>query len=520
MAIFKRNTSNNKDINTPLEAILNQSLYTVPDTKNSITWADAIEGTLILGNTGSGKSSGPGKYIASKMLSSGFGFCVLCAKSDEAERWIRYAQDNGRSDDVVLFNKESGLEFNFLKYEMERKGRGSGEILNILNMLMTLNEQSKIHQGGGDIKEERFWDNAVRRMISRTISLLDLANENVSISNMRAVVSQCFKNDQDTKQYDDLKRQIISDQKVDVQQRKDANEELNTLRQESYFINVIEHLFSKQFDNELEENDAIDVIQYWLKELPRISERTTSIIVESYLGIIEPFSSRGILKNQFSTGLSEELKPENIVEQNKIVIVDFSLKEYGLPAVYAATIYKTAFQTAMERRDLKTEDNPKPVGLWVDEYQSFCSPLTDSLFQLTARSSWVATIYITQNINNIYFVMGSHMPEARAKSLLGNLNLKYFCSNPDAETNEWASKMIGEHIATLDTYSYVDKQTATKTETQQIQPKILPSFFTQLKTGREHNDFIVESIIFKSGKIWRDSQDDIEDNYAIVGFDQ
>ena len=66
----------------------------------------------------------------------------------------------------------------------------------------------------------------------------------------------------------------------------------------------------------------------------------------------------------------------------------------------------------MERRDIETQSNPKPIGLWIDEYQQFCTHKTDSQFQATARSSWVATVYITQNINNIFYVMGNDQPEA------------------------------------------------------------------------------------------------------------
>ena len=45
----------------------------------------------------------------------------------------------------------------------------------------------------------------------------------------------------------------------------------------------------------------------------------------------------------------------------------FALKEFGIAGIYAATIYKTTFQAAMERRDVEEETNPRPVGLWIDE---------------------------------------------------------------------------------------------------------------------------------------------------------
>ena len=100
------------------EARLDQMLYAMPGTGTSISWADAVEGTLILGSTGSGKSSGPGTYAAKAMLKAGFGMCVLCAKPDERYRWEAYAKEMGREDDLIVFNKESGLQFDFLQYDV------------------------------------------------------------------------------------------------------------------------------------------------------------------------------------------------------------------------------------------------------------------------------------------------------------------------------------------------------------------------------------------------------------------
>ena len=62
-----------------------------------------------MGATGSGKSSGPGRHIALAMLRKGFGFCVLCAKKDEKERWLNYAEETGRSDDIVLFDSAKNI---------------------------------------------------------------------------------------------------------------------------------------------------------------------------------------------------------------------------------------------------------------------------------------------------------------------------------------------------------------------------------------------------------------------------
>src|SRR5215831_8526417 len=49
------------------------------------TLSDAFQGVSIMGENGSGKTSGSGKHVARKFLQNGFGGLVLCFKTDEAD---------------------------------------------------------------------------------------------------------------------------------------------------------------------------------------------------------------------------------------------------------------------------------------------------------------------------------------------------------------------------------------------------------------------------------------------------
>lgn len=515
MNLFGKKSS----IDNDPESLLDQVLYKVPGNDNEITWADAVEGTLITGSTGSGKSSGPGKHIALAMLKSNFGFVVLCAKPDERQRWEEYARSVGRQNDLVIFNKQSGLKFNFLEYEMKREGEGAGDVLNVTNILKNLNEQNHLFNSGGQSKkDEQFWENSVKRIIGSSVTTLQMAGEEVSIKNMQRIVSSSFRAE-DLKHYKSIKYKIITDDEISLEEREDARRELDWLIESDYFIRTIEKIRGRLDRNEFSDpedvSDAEMALDYWLETLPKIGEKTTSIIIESFMGTIDPFLNRGILRGQFSNGLSEELKPENTYLKNKIIVIDFPIKEFGLAGAYAATIYKSVFQSAMERRDISKEVNPIPVALWVDEYQLFYNQ-SDGRFQDTARSSWVATTYITQNINNLFYVMGDNQPEARAKGILGNLNLKYFCSNSDYSTNEWASQMIGQHLTDVVSTTIDKNNEVTKTINQVMQFRITPDHFTTLKTGRRVNDYIVEAVVFKAGKVWGKNKE----NYALVKFKQ
>ncbi len=503
--------------NQNIEAVLDKVLYKVPGTDTTITWADSVEGIFITGATGSGKSSGPGKHTAMAMLKADYGFCVLCAKPDERSRWEAMAKAARREKDLVIFNKQSGHQFNFLQYDLERKGEGAGDVFNANNALMNISQLNRqILSSGGSNNEESFWDNALRRLIGNTISALILADEKVSIDNIRKMVAYSFKEKEDANLYAHLLRTASTQENIDPAQREEAIEELEEMIASNYFINVIYKIQSAEFAGEEQKYDATLIEDYWFTDFAELSDRTRSNITESLMGVIQPFLSRGILRNQFSSGLDNELLPEKIIEEKKIVIVDFPIKEFGFAGMIASIIYKSIFQGAAERRKVGKEANPKPACLWIDEYQNFCNPQTDAQFQTTARSSWISTVYITQNMNNLYFIMGNSQPQARAKSLVSNLNLKFFASNADFETNQWASDMIGKHFVDLDNLSISKEMELSKTKHQRLMSKITPDHFTTFKTGRKVNNYKVETAVFKAGKTWGKDKA----NYAIVEFDQ
>lgn len=60
------------------------------------TLRDACEGCQIIGDTGSGKTTGSGQALAKGFLRLGLGGLVLTHKSDDRQRWEQYCRDTGR----------------------------------------------------------------------------------------------------------------------------------------------------------------------------------------------------------------------------------------------------------------------------------------------------------------------------------------------------------------------------------------------------------------------------------------
>ena len=478
------------------------------DPKDFWTLRDATKGTFISGGIGSGKSSGSGKTFAKSFLKNGFGGVVLCAKPDEKESWLRMVQEVNeeygvdRNDDLLIFEKGSKYQFNPIVYEVTREGEGSGEIFNLTNLLMELYKMGNRIGGGDNGKEERFWDNALRRCINRSLQLLKLANEEISVDSLRLVLSSA-PTDDDLENLSDL-----------------SEEEMQNWGSRNYCVSLIfraEELFEKMKDNlnedELKEVELeYDLVsEYFLKEFPRLPDKTRPTIVESFLGIIEPFAL-GLLRKHFSNGVSEELKPENTFLNGKVIILNFPVKEFLQAGIYAQSIYKLLWQQAVERRKLHLEEKPKPVFLWVDESQLFLSDY-DQIFQTTARSSLACTVFITQNISNYYVAVAGQKPESRVDSLLGNLCTKIFHANNDAVTNEWAAKTIGREFRNVSGLSMGESQSMSVNK--QLLYQVEPIAFTTLRSGGELNSYQVDSIITVAGRKWSDGK-----NYIECSFNQ
>ena len=111
--------------------------------------------------------------------------------------------------------------------------------------------------------------------------------------------------------------------------------------------------------------------------------------------------------------------------------------------------------------------------------------------------------------------MGGRSPEARAKSLLGNLANKIFHANSDFETNRWASDIIGKEFVSMNTASIDFNKPGSMSLSDQLHDQFPPNDFMKLKSGTKSNNYIVEGIVIITGKEWTD-----EKNFLKVRFSQ
>lgn len=475
--------------------------------------ADACEGCIIFGGTGSGKTSGSGKSMFKTFLLSGYGGLVLTTKPDELQQWIEYCQATGRIDDLIIFGSDHPHRFNFLKYEAERPSRGGGLTENLVRLFMTLLEAGET---GESRVSDKFWDRAPRQLLRNVIDLLIMSNEPLMMDRIMGVIASA---------------PVVVDQIAD-----------ENWQATSYCWKCLskaqERLFPEKDNSSSEAHETSDkpdpkqqhdfeiVSRYWLSEYPNDDPKTRANIVKTFTTMADGFT-RGELRELFSTDLN--IVPE-YTHHGKIILMDLPTKQYGDTGRYAQVLMKYLWQQATERRSHPPQQDQsstnqqtlhtkplRPVFLAVDEAQEFIVQ-HDATFQATARSSRACTVYLTQNLSGLYAsIDAGPASQNKVDAFLGNLQTKIFHCNGDATTNEWAERLFGKQWTYHTSANIsqrpnqnnqpVSQQTIERQDhthstgmSQSLDSLVLPSTFTELRKGGPLNGFLVDAIIFQAGR--------------------
>lgn len=453
--------------------------------KEWLSVAAAVCGTLIVGQTGSGKSTSSAAHLAHAMLRNGkFGGLVLSVKS-ERETWVRYCRDAGRLADLVTIDANCNWRFNPLDHEVTRAGAGAGHVENVLRFLVLLMETISREKAGGDGREDAaFWKNSTERLMRAAISVCILAYGRVTVEHLYQV--------------------ILSAPASPAEVRSPE------WREKSFCFRSLT-LADHRSKSECQERDFALDADYFLIEYPCMSDKTRSIIVASFTSLIDVMQ-RGLLRDLF--GGDTTISPE-AVEEGKILLVDVPVKHFGPVGLIANQIWKLSFQKSIERRDLRR--NGRPVFLWADEGHHFLHK-EDSLWQSTCRSSRVASVLITQNIPNLDVALGGgDTGRAQAESLIANFGTIIAHCNTCQRSNDLFAGMIGRSIRTFangNMSQQVDDWPMTALGlggsgqtsggfSEQLSYTVEPSEFTRLRTGGPQNKWEAGAIVIKSGETFK-----------------
>jgi len=380
------------------------------------TIRDSLEGTAILGDMGSGKTTGSGATIAKAFLKAGYGGLVMCKKVDEVDTWLRYARETGRQDQVLIVHPQQPFRFNFLQYQFSRAGEGAGYVDNAVQLFVNLIENRR--EGSG--QQERgsvFWVDGAKDLIRHSMQALILADEEISMDNLRRVIRGLpYAGEGGKPAFPD-------------------GSFLDTILKASI------NRYEQDWDVEsIANNTPREVAMYFWNEFARPgANRQSAGILSTFTGMAQPFMN-GPVKELFCT--ETNFIPE-FSRKGAIIILNLALDEWEDIGRTSQLCFKYIWQKAILRRQ-GLPPGEVPVFLWADEAANFMTT-ADKSFQEASRSSWCATVFLTQNINN-YYAAFSINPEPNANALLAGLGTKIFHRNGDQKTNQWASETIARAI--------------------------------------------------------------------------
>ncbi len=456
------------------------------------TIGHAVEGVQIFGGIGSGKTTGSGKFLALKYLSAGFGGLVLTVKPDERALWEKYARLTGRTNDLIIVEPGGANSFNFLEYESAR-----GDTQNVLQVLKTVIRAGEEKSAGA--AQDPFWESSLEMLISHVIDLCKLAYGRVTVREMYDIV-QSLPRQGETRIKDDSafgKAMLSAIRNID---------ESVAAWESGLPAGELDRLTASKDGSAYEETvcDALDdarlfrfVESFFLDTYRQLAEKTRSIIDLTFSGFLF-----GLLRDPvytlFCRGTST-VTPEDCFE-GKIIVIDLPVKLYHKIGRDSQILMKYVWQRAVEKRAVGRDD--LPVFLWADEAQHFLHEY-DAEYQATARSSLIATVYLTQNVANYHANMGGSRSEFRVKSFLGTLATKFFHSNADIDTNRYASDLIGdglfEEISTNETISA--ELGISRSTRPTFNRLVRPEKFLRLKTGGARNGWHVSAYVHFQGNI-------------------
>jgi len=471
------------------------------------TIRNAVEGVQIFGGIGSGKTSGSGRMLALKYLAAGFGGLVLTVKPDEKELWQDYCDKTGRADDLLIIEPGRDNYFDFLDYESSQSAGGNSITENILQVLKTVIRASEEKATGkGD---DPFWETALDMLMFHVIDLCKLAHGSITVQKMYDIVqtlpqlnAEAPKEGAFNKACDAALRNVTG--QVEAWETCQSAETLQRVKNTADYNDIV--------GNAVPDFRVLKFVdQFFMETLKNLNEKTRSIIDFSFSGFLFRLM-RDPVYSLFCKNAST-FTPDDCLN-GKIILINLPVKIYHKIGRDCQIMFKYIWQRAMEKR--RVQDNERPVFLWADEAQNFLHE-HDAEYQATARSSRIATVYISQNLPNYHANMGGAKSEFRVKSFLGTLGTKIFHANADIETNRYASELIGDGYFedVSRTATAAGQFSASRTQSLKIDKAVRPEDFPRLKTGGPANDYYVEAYMHLQGLALGNGN-----NHTIIKFNQ
>ncbi|HTD16590.1 MAG TPA: TraM recognition domain-containing protein [Chthoniobacterales bacterium] len=425
------------------------------------TLRDALEGTVIMGQQGAGKTTGSGALLARNFLKAGFGFLVCCRKPDEVDNWIRYATETNRQNDLRIFCSDGDLRFNFIEHESK-----ASELDYLEDLVTLMTDIASIFRVGQEAgSNQHFWLGERSKLVRNTLTLLLLAKEPITIKNIYEVVSSAPRSQEQVQSEDWKKDSLTFSLLLRALQRhgKDDDE-----------LRLVDHYFRRE---------AVGFGPL---------AGTQGTVHAEFSGTFDRLR-RGKIGELFGT--TTNVTPDDILN-GAVLVVNIPTDTWREAGKLAQTIWVQSLLRACNRRPYQAPAT-RPVVLWQDEFQEYTAD-SDASFQSGARSKGLIAIRLTQNLGGCYAAYGGPAGQHKVDQLLGVHSTKIWHRNDDPTTNDWASKIIGSDRVTRTSVS----ESGGTSLSEHDDPLCPPSKFLGLANGGPEHRWTVEAIVAQSGRLF------------------
>jgi len=431
-------------------------------------------GLLILGITGSGKTSSSGKQIASALARdrNAYGL-ILAAKPEDLGMWQKIFADAGQSKRLQVFDAEdSPLRFNFL----EEAGR-YGSTRDITQTITTIGEtlRSGDRRGGGE--NEAFFAAQQERLLHHAVEVLKVARGTVTSSDLQQFITAAAHS---------------PDQLTDLTWKS------------GFHSQCLEAAFNAPKTRQ-GAHDFQQAADYWCSEFPKIAQRTQSSILAGVFGTLFVFNN-GMVHERVSS--RSNFSFDELRRKRQWLLVNTPLSVLGDSGTFIGTGFKYLIQKDILRRAAGAND-PFHV-CWCDEANQWCNSF-DEKYLCQSRSHRGCTVFLTQSLHSFHSAMAGERGKHQALSLLGNFATRVCHALGDVETAEWASNTLGKRLETHvggstqpaesaydELMGYADSTSSFST---QYEPVLQPAVFMNgLRNGGPLNRYRCDAIVIRPGK--------------------
>jgi hypothetical protein len=460
------------------------------------TVRDACANTLIVGKTGSGKSSGAGDHcLRAVVRHRNTGGVIFAAKPQDKAYVQRVFREERTLADLYVFGPKDGdARFHVLEYEREQ----GADVPDLTQAVMTFQETLNRAQGGGGGgrgggDDAAYWAAQQRMMLHNAIQVLILATGHID-----PWAIHCF----------------ISGAAISLAELNDDD------WKKSYHNKMLQEAKAKAREG-VEKHDFELAERYWTNQLPRMNERTrTSIEAGVYLTLHA--MSTGVARELLAT--TTTISPE-LLEKRKWILVNAPIA----PGDVTSAVINASVKYAVQRHILKRQAVPGDplICLFCDEFQKLANSY-DAMFLAECRGHRGGMIALTQSVHALYANIHGQGGEHQTDALLTNFGHVVVHTLGDAKSAELWSNLLGQRrevfIGTTmqpdgeDLFDLImgrSKVSVSANET--YQPALQPAVFLRgLRQGGPANGNIVDGVVIRSGQPFNASGE----NYLITSFRQ